>query len=230
MSTKCIEVKVFRYDPTKDIEPRYETFTIPQTENMTVLTALKYIYDNHSPIAFRYACRHKACGTCGVIVNGKPCLACTTEVIPRFTIEPLNGFPIIRDLAVDLSILYKRRTKIRAFLESKGGLDPKGDLISFDVIKEYSKFIECIHCGLCLAACPLVEKLGHKFAGPDIVIDLAREAHDPRDKGDRLGVAISEGVLRCDGCGKCVEVCPIKLPVFNIVYKYFREMAGQNPF
>ena len=224
MSSEHIEVEVFRYDPESDIEPRYETFKVPKTTGMTVLEALKFIYDNQAPIAFRYSCRHSLCGTCGVMVNGTPSLACMTKLQPKVKIEPLTGFPIIRDLVVDFDNCYIRRLKTRPFLETKGNTELRQDLITTEVVAEYKQFIDCIHCYLCLAACPLTKRYGYKFSGPALLIDLTMQSRDPRDKGDRLGVAVAEGVLLCDQCGKCVEVCPLKLPVDRIIYKYFQDM------
>jgi fumarate reductase iron-sulfur subunit len=228
MQNGHIEVEVFRYDPGYDIEPRYETYMVPKTRGMTVLEALKYIYDNQAPIAFRYSCRHNVCGTCGVMVNGKPSLACATTAAPKIRVEPLKGFPIVRDLAVDFDDCYTKRLKLRPFLDTKGSIELRQESITFDVIEEYKQFIDCIHCYLCLAACPLVEQHGYRFAGPAIMSDVAMQSRDPRDKGDRLGVAIAEGVLMCDECGKCVEVCPIKLPVDKIIYKYFQDKANMR--
>ena len=226
MKNENVDVEIFRYDPDHDSEPRYELYTIPKTKGMTVLEALKYIYDNEAPIAFRYSCRHNVCGTCGVMVNGKPSLACATPVSSKTKIEPLKGFPVIRDLAVDFNNSYVRRLKLRPFLDRRDEFEPIPDSITFDVVQEYKQFVSCIHCCLCLAACPLVAEYGHRFAGPALMSDVAMQARDPRDEADRLGVAIAEGVLNCDECGKCVEVCPVDLPVDKIIYKYFKDRAA----
>lgn len=228
MQNDHIEVEIFRYDPGCDVKPRYDTYIVPRTRGMTVLEALKYIYDNEAPVAFRYSCRHNVCGTCGVMVNGQPSLACATTVAPKIRLEPLRGFPIVRDLVVDFDDCYTKRLKLRPFLDTQGKVELRPELISFDVVEQYKQFISCIHCYLCLAACPLVEEYGYRFAGPAIMSDVAMQSHDPRDQGDRLGVAISEEVLRCDQCGKCVEVCPVKLPVDKIIYEYFQEMAHKK--
>ena len=228
MQDKHIEVEVFRYDPSHDVEPRYETYIVPKTEGMTVLEALKYIYDNEASIGFRYSCRHNVCGTCGVMVNGQPSLACSTTAASKIRVEPLRGLPIVRDLVIDLDFYYGRRLKMRPFLDTKGKVELRPELLSFDIVQQYKQFISCIHCYLCLAACPLVEKYGYRFAGPAIMSDIALQSHDPRDEGDRLGVAISEGVMMCDQCRKCVEVCPAGLPMDKIIYKYFQEMINKR--
>jgi succinate dehydrogenase/fumarate reductase iron-sulfur protein len=228
MQNEHIEVEVFRYDPGYDVEPRYETYMVPKTAGMTVLEALKHIYDSLAPIALRYSCRHNVCGTCGVMVNGQPSLACATMVESKIRVEPLKGFPIIRDLAVDFNSCYTKRLKLRPFLDTKGKVELRPESITFNVVEEYKQFISCIHCYLCLAACPLVEQHSYKFAGPAIVSDVAMQARDPRDEGNRLEVALAEGVLMCDECAKCVEACPVNLPVDKIIYKYFRDKASMG--
>jgi len=83
MSQKKIKVKVFRFDPTVEKEPHYETYEVPLTEGMSVLDILDYIYENiDSSLAYydHAACRHGICGGCAVVVNGKTCLACQTPI------------------------------------------------------------------------------------------------------------------------------------------------------
>lgn len=104
MSKDMLTVRVFRYDPSRDVEPRYETYQIPHWHKMTVLEALQYIYENFAPVAFRYSCRFMTvglCQLCKVLVNGKEVLACKEEVSDEMTVEPLHSLPIIRDLVVD---------------------------------------------------------------------------------------------------------------------------------
>jgi succinate dehydrogenase/fumarate reductase iron-sulfur protein len=228
MKNQHIEVEVFRFDPGCDVEPRYETYSVPKTEGMSVLEALKYIYDNEAPIGFRYSCRHNVCGTCGVMVNGRPSLACDTTAAAKIKVDPLRGFPIVRDLVVDFEPSYFKRLKLRPFIDTKGEVELRSESITYDIVQQYKQFINCIHCYLCLSACPLVEEHGFKFAGPAIMSDIAMQSRDPRDKGDRVGVAVSEGALLCDECRKCVEVCPSELPVDKMIYKYFQDKAKKR--
>ncbi|MEM1524572.1 MAG: 2Fe-2S iron-sulfur cluster-binding protein [Nitrososphaerales archaeon] len=102
---KIITVKIFRFNPKEGQNPKYQTYKIPLTEGMSVLSILKYIYENEdSSLAFYYSCRIGKCNGCYLIVNGKIVKACTTIVHDDITIEPLHGFKIIRDLVVDLKV------------------------------------------------------------------------------------------------------------------------------
>jgi len=101
-----VKVKVFRFDPLVEREPRYVTYEVPIVEGMSVLDVLDYIYENiDSSIAYyaHAACRHGICGGCKVVVNGKLCLACQTPVSGDMTIEPPSGFKVIRDIVSMMS-------------------------------------------------------------------------------------------------------------------------------
>jgi succinate dehydrogenase/fumarate reductase iron-sulfur protein len=94
-------VKVFRFDPAVDRDPRYETYEVPAEvwQNRKVMDVLKYIYQNHAPgLAFREACYQGLCGCCTLKVNGRPVLACETFAEQEMVIDPLNKDKIIKDL------------------------------------------------------------------------------------------------------------------------------------
>ncbi len=104
--TNCedIQVKILRYDPNSDEDRHWQMYKIPlQTgESVSILSLLQSIFENLDPsLAFTGPCEKGLCGMCTVVVNGKTRLACNTYVNSDVTIEPLNGFKIIRDLAVD---------------------------------------------------------------------------------------------------------------------------------
>lgn len=101
MSQKNIKVKVFRFDPTVEKGPHYQTFEVPLIEGMNVLDVLDYVYENiDSSLAYHdhAACRHGICGGCTLVVNGEASLACQTPVSEDIVIEPPSKFKIIRDL------------------------------------------------------------------------------------------------------------------------------------
>jgi succinate dehydrogenase/fumarate reductase iron-sulfur protein len=106
-----ITAKVFRFDPTVDRMPRYETYSIPADEPMTVLTILRYIRRQIDPtISFRdYICYKGICANCMVTVNGKPVRGCSTRINPGETVlvEPMFKHPIVKDLVVDFGTTIK---------------------------------------------------------------------------------------------------------------------------
>lgn len=97
-------VKILRFDPSVDSEPRYETYQVPvgAWRNRKVIDVVRYIYDTCAPdLSFREPCRQGICGACKMMVNGKVVLACTAIAEQEMTIEPHRKYPVLKDLVVD---------------------------------------------------------------------------------------------------------------------------------
>ncbi len=222
-----IEVTIFRYDPARDFKPRYEKYEVPYRDGITVLEVLRYIYDNYSPIAFRYGCRIKACGTCSVMMNQRPVLACKERAQKVMTIEPLPIFPVIKDLVFDFDRYLEKRARIRPFIDPPKPTVEMPRALSYETVNRYRECEVCIECLICDAACPLLKDSGKGFSGPSTMLEIARLYREPQDDGDRIRIATSEGLLRCDLCGKCSEVCPVDIKVHEII-KDLQEMARKE--
>jgi succinate dehydrogenase/fumarate reductase-like Fe-S protein len=108
MSNKPILLKVSRYDPSIDRAPTYKNYHVPWTEGLLLLTALKYVRDNlDETLAFRdYCCGCSWCMSCIMMVDGKGMRTCSRVLKPgeSLLVEPMRGFPIIKDLAVDFGV------------------------------------------------------------------------------------------------------------------------------
>ena len=108
MHDKPVTLKIFRYDPATDQVPVYKTYEIPWKEGMLLLPAIKYVRDNiDETLAFRdYCCGCSWCMSCMMMVDGKGMRTCSRVLQPgeSLVLEPIKGFPIIRDLAVDFGI------------------------------------------------------------------------------------------------------------------------------
>ena len=101
--TKTYMVKVFRTDPKDNSRSHYDSFMVPFEKGQSILGVLKYIYETYdSGLAFYSSCRTGKCTGCHIKVNGKPRLACTTVTNGGdLLLEPLTGYPVVRDLVVD---------------------------------------------------------------------------------------------------------------------------------
>ncbi len=98
-------VTVFRFDPTVDKEPRHETYKVPPEgwNGLMIIDVVRYIYENYAAgLSFREPCHLRLCGSCTLMVNKKPVLACSSLATSEMLIEPLPGHKIIKDLAVEL--------------------------------------------------------------------------------------------------------------------------------
>jgi succinate dehydrogenase/fumarate reductase iron-sulfur protein len=219
-----LEVSIFRYDPGADDKPRYEKYEVPHEEGMNVLEVLKYVYDNYAPIAFRYGCRIKLCGYCGVMVNNKPVLACKEKAQKVMTIEPLPVQPVVKDLVIDFDPYFEKRAKLRPFVEAPDTQVEMPRSLSYEVVNKYRECEICMECLICDAACPVFRQSRHQFAGPSTLLDVARLLREPRDHGNRTALMIAEGLLNCDLCGDCTRACPVGIKI-DAILKELQEAA-----
>jgi len=228
---KIITVKVSRFNPEEDSEVKYETYKVPYKKGMTILDSLIYIRENYDgSLAFRYRCRVGYCGSCSVLINGIPGLACMKEIPPNkeeLTIEPLSNFPLIKDLVVDISSVDKRMLSIRPFMERKKtfeGVWPlkKGEFEDLEVVTR------CIGCLVCMEACPVFNEVPQKYPGPLQMVNIAKFAFDPRDEGEKIKTALFEGVYNCAFCKKCEEVCPNEVPLPERIIEKLRSKVVEE--
>ncbi|HXU96197.1 MAG TPA: 2Fe-2S iron-sulfur cluster-binding protein, partial [Candidatus Nitrosotalea sp.] len=111
-------LRIARSNPAEGQETTFSEFKVPVKKWTTVLEAILYVKQNlDHAVAVRYSCRQASCGSCGMKINGKPGLACYTKVSELksniITVEPMNNFPIIRDLAVDFKQLISNHKKVK---------------------------------------------------------------------------------------------------------------------
>jgi fumarate reductase iron-sulfur subunit len=212
---KTIQIECLRYHPETDAAPRYQTYEVPFTDDMSVLQGLQYIKDRlDGSLTFRWSCRMAICGSCGSMVNGVPKLSCETflrDLHPgKVRVEPLNHFPIVRDLAIDQSDFLKKLESIRPYLIPKTASGKDTFLQTPRQMEDYYQYSQCINCLLCYAACPQYG-LNQDFTGPAAFALLHRYNADSRDAGksQRMEIVNAEdGVWGCTLVSYCSEVCP----------------------
>jgi len=216
--SKIITLRVAKFNPSTDFEKKFMEFKIPVEKWTTVLEAILEVkkHFDHS-VAVRYSCRQATCGSCGMIINGKPRLACFTKISELesdvVTVEPMNNFPIIRDLAVRFERLFDTHHKIKPYLirdDSEISTNEKEFMQSPEELEQYIQFANCIKCGLCNSACPTMAT-DSSFIGPQALAQAYRYVADSRDKGKDSRLKIiddSHGIWRCHFAGSCSQVCP----------------------
>lgn len=193
----------------------FDTFEVPVQKWTTVLECI--LYAKHymdTSIAVRYSCRQATCGSCGMRINGRPALACFTKVSEldsdTITVEPMNNFPIIRDLAVRFDRLFENHHRVRPYLEPGDDDAGREHLQSPAELDRYIQFANCIKCGLCNSACPTMAT-DTAFVGPQALAQAYRYVADSRDAGKDKRLSIiddSHGIWRCHFAGSCSQVCP----------------------
>ncbi len=220
MAEKIMKFSVARYRPETDSEIHFQEFEVPYIHETSLLEALNYIKDFLEPeLSFRWSCRMAVCGSCAMMVNGVPKLACKTflrDYDPNkvMVIEPLANFPVERDLVVDLSDLIEKIERVKPYIipaeKDKDKPLTEGYLQTPQQMEMYRQFAQCINCGICYAACPQY-KLNKNFIGPAALTLLYRYNIDSRDAGARERMKImsqEEGVWSCTFVGYCSQVCP----------------------
>jgi fumarate reductase iron-sulfur subunit len=225
-AANTVELDVLRYRPEQEDEPVWQRYTVPYRDDMSVLQALQHIKDElDGSLSFRWSCRMAICGSCGMMVNGKPALSCQTfvrDLLPGpIRIEALAHFPIERDLVVGVDGFVKKLEGIKPYLIPK---EPRtlaqGEFLQTpEQLEQIEPFSSCINCMLCYAACPQFG-LNPDFTGPGVLALLHRYNADSRDGGRAQRMAVlnaEEGVWSCTAVGYCSEVCPKQVDPANAV-------------
>ncbi|SFH27412.1 succinate dehydrogenase / fumarate reductase iron-sulfur subunit [Desulfotomaculum arcticum] len=219
MSSQEINVKIFRYDPEADAEPRFDEYKVPLIKNMAVLDVVMHVQNYiDKTLAFRCSCRIGMCGSCAMYINGKPRLACRTQVTSlgtdNITIMPLPNLPIIRDLATDMAPFFEKWKKIKPYFVAKSELTEPAVIRPDSGEREFiDQMLDCITCGCCYSACSMVAT-NKDSIGPAALNRAYTLIADKRDavRIERLKiVGRSYGVWRCHDQFNCAEVCPKKL-------------------
>ena len=215
---KVVIFKVFRWHPEKDKKPYYKEYELSLTPGMTVLDALLHIRDHIDPtLAFRKSCRMGVCGSCAMFINGKPRLACYTQIehlgTDRVTVEPLPNYPVVKDLVVDMGDFFAKHQSVKPYV-IRDDVDPyKPETEFLQTPEEFDRFFQftyCIKCGACLAACPTVAS-SPGFLGPQALAQAYRYIVDTRDGGYKIrldAIDTADGPFRCHFAGACTEACP----------------------
>jgi succinate dehydrogenase / fumarate reductase iron-sulfur subunit len=214
-----VNFHVTRYNPERDRSLHVRIYKVPVREGMTVLDGLHYIKENLDPsLAWRYSCRMGVCGSCGMLLNGHPTLACNTQILhiadKDLTVGPLPNFKIIRDLVPDLTPMFEKHKSIRPHIVRADEAEinnPEGEYYQTpEELEAYLQFTYCIKCACCMAACPTLAT-DEAYLGPMPLAAAQRYNADTRDDGKRdrnQRTGGSHGAFRCHYAGECSRVCP----------------------
>ena len=235
-----IRLHILRFNPSKPgDQPRMQTYEVEEADGMTLFIALNEIRDRQDPsLSFDFVCRAGICGSCGMMINGRPGLACRTltkNVGPDVTLAPLPVFELIADLSVNTGkwmramserletwVHLKQRELDLTRIEEK--MDP-------ELAEKIYELDRCIECGCCVAGC-VTARMRRDFVGAVGLNKMARFRLDPRDgrTDDDFYelVGDDDGVFGCMSLLACHDVCPKELPLQTQIAFIRRKMAAQG--
>jgi fumarate reductase iron-sulfur subunit len=207
---------------------RFQSFELPRRASQTVLDVVTEIQrEQDATLSYRFACRVGMCGSCAMLVNGRPRWTCRTRVAQVvgdggvLRLEPLRNFPVVKDLAVDMAEFFDKWRAAKGAFEA--GPQPAED---FAVVPPATPArqaaeagIECIGCGVCYSACDVVA-WDPEYLGPAALNRAWTLHNDVRDRGQDARMAAISGRSGCQACHthmSCTTFCPKAIaPTYSI--------------
>jgi len=233
-----LTLSIYRYNPEVDAKPYMKDYeiAIPAKSDPMLLTLLERLkVEQDSSITYRRSCREGVCGSDGMNINGTNGLACITHVsqlnTDKIVIRPLPGFPVIRDLAVDMSQFYHQYERIEPYLQNDQVAPAQERLQSPEERSQLDGLYECILCACCTSSCPSFWWNPDKFVGPAGLLQARRFLADSRDTAnehrlDQLQDPFS--VFRCRTIMNCTNVCPKGLNPSQAIARIRTEMLSRE--
>jgi len=226
-----ITFKISRYDPSRDQEPRLQTFRVEAGPEERILDCLNRIrWEQDGSLAFRSSCGHGVCGSDAMRINGRCGLACQKLVkdFPggQVSLEPLPTFKVLKDLIVDLGPFLERIRQVKPFLRTEEPAPDKERPQSQEDSRKLNEVIRCILCACCSASCPAMGE-NPSFLGPAPLVWAFRTVFDSRDRTtlERLRELDGpHGAWGCQNYFECTRVCPKSIPVTKSINLLKREI------
>ncbi len=213
-----------------------QEYRLEEYPGLNLYIALMKIREGQDPsLQFDFVCRAVICGSCAVMINGRPGLACKTLVskLPAtITLMPLPVFRLIGDLSVDTGTWFRtmaERTESWIHTDKKFDSGAEEERMSNDLALEIYEMDRCIECGCCVASCGTAN-MREDFIAAAGLNRIARFMVDPRDERRDADyfevVGTDEGAFGCMGLLACQDFCPKKIPLQSQLARVRRTMAG----
>ncbi|MEE4276950.1 MAG: fumarate reductase iron-sulfur subunit [Halieaceae bacterium] len=242
MSTpqRILRIHILRYNPADPAsEAHIQRFDIEESEGMTLFIALNEIREKQDPsLQFDFVCRAGICGSCGMLINGRPDLACRTltkNLPSEIHLAPLPIFELIGDLSVNTGKWMRRMSERLETWVHGDGSEPDLRRLEVRMEPQLAEDIylldRCIECGCCIAGCGTAQ-MNDDFVGAAGLNRIARFRLDPRDERDDAAfydlVGDDDGVFGCMTLLACEDLCPKELPLQTQLAFLRRRMAAQG--
>jgi succinate dehydrogenase / fumarate reductase, iron-sulfur subunit len=241
MANKTVILKIKRQaSPTA--ESRWEEFELPWHPGMNVVSSLMEIAANPvtrdgkatTPITYDSNCLEEICGSCAMLINGRARMGCSAlidNLEQPIKLEPFSKFPVVRDLAVDRSVLFENLKAVKAWIPTDGSYDlGPGPRVTQEEQESAYPLSNCISCCCCMEACPQFnESTG--FVGAATIAQVRLFNTHPTGKAlerERLEALMGDGgIQECGYAQNCVEVCPKEIPLTRSISEVSRDVMKQ---
>jgi succinate dehydrogenase / fumarate reductase iron-sulfur subunit len=264
-SVKSFQVRVQRQD-APGAAPYWQTFNVEYEPDMNVISVLQKIATmsrtstgkETTPVAWDCGCLEEVCGSCTMVINGRVRQSCSAlvdrllEDNPReITLQPMSKFPVVRDLVVDRSRMFRNLQRVKAWVPVDGYADMgAGPRQSRNEQETAYPLSECMTCGCCLEACPQFLKVelerkpnesdaeykqrcgeayDTEFLGPQAISQAVLFNAHPTGKmmaGERLDALAGPGGIQvCGNAQNCVAVCPKHIPLTTSIGRAGRAVT-----
>ena len=242
MADKSIVVKIRRQGNPNE-KARWEEFELPWEPGMNVISSLREIARNPvtrdgkptTPIIYDSNCLEEVCGSCAMLINGKARMACSAlidSLEQPIRLEPLSKFPIIRDLAVDRSVLFENLKRVKAWVPVDGTYDlGPGPRMTMEEQEQAYPLSRCISCCCCMEVCPQFnEHTG--FVGAATISQVRLFNTHPTGaalKPERLRALMGDGgIQECGYAQNCVKSCPKEIPLTKAISEISRAVVVES--
>src|ERR1700748_1008476 len=251
-STIKVEIK---RQSTPDAPSTTEKFEVPYRPGMNITSLLGEIALNPvdvsgratTPVTYDSNCLEEICGSCAMLINGKARMPCSALVDKRLgaaehgqqpdlsktiTLAPLSKFPVVRDLAVDRSVLFENLKAVKAWVPIDGTYDlAAGPKQHPQVQEQRYPLSNCISCTICMEVCPQFND-ATGFVGAATIAQTKLFNMDPAGavlKEERLrALAGDGGIQECGFAQNCVQACPKQLPLTEAISDMGRDVFIQQ--
>lgn len=241
---KTFVLRIYRGQPGQQY---WEEFELELKPHANIISCLMEIQRNPVnkqgnvvlPIAYESGCLEEVCGSCSMLINGRPRQACTALIDKLMleqesniiTLAPFTKFPLVRDLIVDRTSMFNNLSRVGAWVEADSSHDAGfGPKISQDKQEVMYQLSQCMTCGCCLEACPQVNSHS-SFKGPAVIGQVRLFNLHPvagMQKAKRIEEMMQTGGI--SGCGNaqnCVKVCPKNIPLTDAIAAVGRDATLQ---
>lgn len=226
---------ISRYDPDRDDAPYLKDYDIDILPgDRMLLDVLLRLKEQDPSLSMRKSCREGVCGSDAMNINGRNGLACITRVRDLkapVVLRPLPGFPIVRDLVVDMTQFFKQYHSVRPYLVNDDPPPEKERLQSPEERAQLDGAYECILCACCSSQCPSFWWNPDKFVGPAGLIQAYRFIFDSRDTATQDRLDDLDGayrLFRCRTIMNCSEVCPKGLEPSHAIERVRLKMVKKE--